>query len=139
MQPKIITLVLLSLLITACGTTPLSNTDVSDFKSGKKSIIRTNNNSIAAEIIVPKKPITRIRAVDGKPLKTDILKLNDKIVVDTGLHQIEFSCADRAAKHDEDFTETIPLYLKPHHEYVVHCWLESGFVVKEKLLMINIE
>jgi hypothetical protein len=129
---RILVTLLLAVLITSCGTTKLSKKDISDFDAGKKAIVKADNMPLMAEIILWKKPVVKIRAVDGKDVDTELFNLNDQIVVDIGLHKIEFSCSDRAAEYEKDFTETIELDLKPHHIYLVDCWFESGFSVEEK-------
>ncbi|MDH3975043.1 MAG: hypothetical protein OEV42_12250 [Deltaproteobacteria bacterium] len=122
------------LLITSCGTTKLPGKDISDFEAGRKAIVRADNMPLWAEILLWKKPVVRIRAVDGKDVVSEIFSLNDQIVLDAGLHKIEFSCSDRAGYNEKDFTEILELDLKSHHEYLVDCWFESGFRVEEKSL-----
>lgn len=125
-------ILLSAVLITSCGTTKLSSKDISEFDNGRKAIVRADNNPLVVDILLVKKPVVRIREVDGKEVNCEMFSLNDQIVVDVGLHEIEFSCSDRAGYNEKDFTETIELDLKPHHVYLVDCWFESGFNVEER-------
>lgn len=129
---RILVALVSAVLISSCGTTGLSKKDVSDFDAGRKAIVRADNMPLWAEILLWKKPIVKIRAVDGRDVDTKLFNLNDQIVVDVGLHEIEFSCSDRAAHDERDFSETIELDLRPHHVYLVDCWFESGFNVEVK-------
>jgi hypothetical protein len=135
MNIRILVTLLSALLITSCGTTKLSKKDISAFDAGKKAIVRTYNQPIVATMIFEEMPVARIRAVDGKDVDTELFNLDDQIVVDVGLHEIEFSCQARGGYDERDFSEIIKLDLKPHHEYLVRCSFDSfgsDFSVKEK-------
>lgn len=144
MHIRIIVTLISAVLITSCGTTKLSSNDISEFNAGKKAIVRTYNQPIVAGMIFGEEPVAKIIAVDGKKIDTGRFKLDEKITVDVGLHEIEFSCSDRGGYDERDFTEIIQLDLKPHHEYLVRCSFDSAlgvngsygssFSVKEKRL-----
>ncbi len=127
MYTRIIVAIISTVLITSCGTTRLSKNDISDFKTGTKAIVKTYNQPLAAGLIFGDEPVTKIIAVDGKKIHGATFKLDEQITVDVGLQQIEFSCSNRGGYDERDFTEVIQLDLKPHHEYLVRCSLDSAF------------
>ena len=129
MQVRIVLTLLSALLITSCGTTKLSRSEVNAVDAGKKAIVRTYNQPLLAGMIFGDMPVARIRAVDGKKIDTELFKLDEQIALDVGLHKIEFSCSDRAGYNEKDFTEIIQLDLKAHHEYLVRCSFDSNFGV----------
>ena len=129
MQIRIVLTLLSALLITSCGTTKLSKNEINEVDAGSKAIVRTYNQSLVAGMILGDEPVARIRAVDGKKVDTKLFKLDEQIALDVGLHKIEFSCSDRAGYNEKDFTETIELDLKAHHEYLVRCSFDSAFGV----------
>jgi hypothetical protein len=115
----------LTLLITSCGTTKLSSDDFSGVNSGVKAVIRTYNQPIVAGMIFGDEPVTKIISVDGKKIESRIFKLDEQLAVDVGLHEIEFSCSNRAGDDKSDFTEIIKLNFRPYHEYLVRCSFDS--------------
>lgn len=127
MRIRIIVTLISSVLITSCGTTKLSSKDISEFNAGKKAIVQTYNQPIVAGMIFGEQPVVQILAVDGKKIDVGRFKLDEKITVDVGLHNIEFGCSNRGGYDERDFTEIIQLDLKPHHEYLVRCSFDSAF------------
>ncbi len=127
MQIRIVLTLLSALLITSCGTTKLSSKDISEFDAGRKAIVKTYNQPLVAGMILGDEPVVKIRAVDGKKVETEIFNLDDQIALDVGSHKIEFSCSDRGGYDERDFSETIELDLKPHHEYLVRFSFDSNF------------
>jgi len=129
MYIRILITLLLSILITSCGTAELSRKDLFEFKSGKKAIIKTYNQPIVAGMILGQEPVTKIISVDGKKIDIKKFKLDEQIAIAVGSHKIEFSCSDRSGYNEKDFTDIIQLVLKPYHEYLVRCSFDSSFGV----------
>ena len=113
--------------ITSCGTTALSRNEMAEIDAGKKAIVRTNNQPLLAGMILGDEPVTKIIAVDGTKRDAALLKLDEAIAVDVGLHQIEFSCSNRAREDERNAVEMMQLDLKPYHEYLVRCSFDSAY------------
>ena len=136
--------ILSALLIASCGTTKLSKIDRDEVDSGRKAIVKTYNQPLLASMVFEEMPVVRIMSIDGRDVDPEMFKLDDQIALDLGVHEIEFSCSARGGYDERDFTETIKLDLRPHHEYLVRCSFDSrygaggsytaSFSVKEKSL-----
>ena len=119
--------VLFALLIASCGTTELSREDRYEFGAGRKAIVKTWNQPLLASMVLGDSPVVQILSLDGRKLNSAVLKLDEQIAVDIGVHEIEFACVDRAGYNEQDFREVITLDVKPHHEYLVGCSFDSRF------------
>ncbi len=127
MYRKIISALIFAVFVTSCGTTKLSRNDLDEFESGKKAIVTTYNQPLLASLILGDEPVTAIIAIDGEKLESAVFRLDEQVTVDTGTHEIEFSCVNRSGYDERDYRETITLDLKPHHKYLVRCSFDSDF------------
>ena len=131
MQVKIFNRILLALIfsamVTSCGTTQLSKSDVSGVDAGKKAVVKTYNRPLVAGMIFGDEPVTKIIAVDGVKVGGAAFKLDEQVAIDIGIHKIEFSCSNRSGYDERDSTEIIELDLKPNHEYLVRCSFDSSY------------
>jgi len=111
----------------SCGTTRLSQKDISDFDAGRVAIIQTYNQPLLGSMLFGAEPVTQIISVDGKKIKSAALKLDEQVVVEIGVHKVEFSCVSRKEQDERDYTEVLELNLKPYYRYLVRCSFDSDF------------
>lgn len=117
----------LCVLMTACGTTQVPSSDAAAVAAGTKALLRTFNQPLLASMMLGDEPVTQIIAVDGRKLDSQILKLDEAIALDVGPHEVAFSCVRRGGPDERDYSETMRLNLKPHHEYLVRCSFDTDF------------
>jgi uncharacterized lipoprotein YehR (DUF1307 family) len=127
MVDRIVLALFLAVFITSCGTTKLTKDDQANVDAGNKAIVKTYNQPLIGAMIFDEQPVTQILSVNGKKVAGEILKLDEQIAVDIGVHKVEFSCSDRSGHNEKDYIEIIQLEFKPHHEYLVRCSFDSGF------------
>ena len=121
--------VLFALLLAACGTTELSSTERSDFRAGRKAIVKTWNQTLFGSVLFGEREVVRILTVDGREFDSALLKLDEQLALEIGTHVLEVSCVDRRGPghHEKDFSDVIELDVKPHHEYLIRCSFDSRF------------
>jgi len=116
-----------ALLAASCGTTELSREELSDVGAGRKAIVRTSNQTLVGSIVFSEEETVQILTVDGKKMDSAVLKLDEQIALDIGIHVLEVGCVDRSGYNEKDFTEVIELNVRPHHEYLISCSFDSRF------------
>lgn len=127
MQLRITLLLFIALSLQACGTTPLSSTELNAVKTGKKAIVRTANIPLLGSMMLGEEAVVQIIAVDHKDIDSDMFKLDGQIALDIGKHVIEFRCRSRKGADDREARELISIDLKPHTEYLVRCSFDSAY------------
>ena len=116
-----------ALLAASCGTTELSGEDRSEFRAGRKAVVRTSNLGLLGSIVLSAEETVHILTVDGKKIDSAVLNLDEQIALDIGKHVLEVGCVDRSGYNEKDFTEVIELNVRPHHEYLISCSFDSRF------------
>ena len=118
-----------ALLTVACGTTELPQEDHAEIGAGRKAIVRTSNQTLFGSVLFGEREVVRILTVDGRKHDREVLKLDEQLALEIGMHVLEVDCVDRRGHgHDEkDFSDVIALDVKPHHEYLIRCSFDSRF------------
>jgi hypothetical protein len=111
---KIILPVLLASLLSACGAMPISDTDKKDIRTGEKALLVTNNRQLSDYLFII--PIfldaafgapnqINITHIDGEEVENEWKRVNQRIVLEPGEHEIQADCSVEITDMNRDVND----------------------------------
>lgn len=110
-----IAVVLVAMILGACGAMPISEADKKDIQSGSKALLVTNNRQLSDYLYIipifidtmggrPNQIV--IEYIDGKPVPKEWKRVNQELALEPGEHVIEASCAVEITDMNRDVNDT---------------------------------
>lgn len=111
---KILLPVLFASLLVACGAMPISDVDKKDIRTGQKALLETNNRQLSDYLFII--PIfldaafgapnqINITHIDGEELDKEWKRVNQRIVLEPGEHEIQADCSVEITDMNRDVND----------------------------------
>lgn len=133
MFTKLLTILIAITLISACGTTRLSQYDYAGVDAGQKSIVRTDNTPLLPALLslgILSMPSTTLLAVDGQVIQRGLFALDDQVAVAIGRREFDVSCPSDRDYNRGISAESVIVEIKSNQEYIISCRPKTGIAVK---------
>lgn len=107
-------ILLLAITVSACGAMPISDSDKQDIRSGEKALLETNNRQLSDYLFII--PIfldaafgapnqINITHIDGEKVEKEWKRVNQRIVLEPGEHEIQADCSVEITDMNRDVND----------------------------------